>query len=227
MPHVWEAHESWEGVHSDPQGGFLVDPRRLHLLHLRRLGAARDRVLGGSHLTAERALAAADDLMAAEARLYRRDAGLARDRHRAVAVQTRHLVLPGVDVVTEEDGLARPLEPPRIADDGGLEASSRLTGLRGGGDGDRHSDRHAHPDPTTPLRHPERSMATGSSCVWNGLRAPECSAAAEARTSRGTACRAPTTAIIPAAPTADVFFFFNDTATTEIYTLSLHDALPI
>src|ERR1039457_6007659 len=26
---------------------------------------------------------------------------------------------------------------------------------------------------------------------------------------------------------ADVFFFFNDTATTEIYTLSLHDALPI
>src|SRR3712207_7930102 len=29
--------------------------------------------------------------------------------------------------------------------------------------------------------------------------------------------------------TSDVtsFFFFNDTATTEIYTLSLHDALPI
>src|SRR2546430_12737201 len=25
----------------------------------------------------------------------------------------------------------------------------------------------------------------------------------------------------------DLFFFFNDTATTEIYTLSLHDALPI
>src|SRR5215813_14876347 len=25
----------------------------------------------------------------------------------------------------------------------------------------------------------------------------------------------------------DYFFFFNDTATTEIYTLSLHDALPI
>src|SRR5258708_9239639 len=29
-----------------------------------------------------------------------------------------------------------------------------------------------------------------------------------------------TTAVLP-------FFFFNDTATTEIYTLSLHDALPI
>src|SRR3712207_7375085 len=27
--------------------------------------------------------------------------------------------------------------------------------------------------------------------------------------------------------TVSVFFFFNDTATTEIYTLSLHDALPI
>ena len=25
----------------------------------------------------------------------------------------------------------------------------------------------------------------------------------------------------------DAYFFFNDTATTEIYTLSLHDALPI
>src|SRR2546425_11424733 len=28
-------------------------------------------------------------------------------------------------------------------------------------------------------------------------------------------------------PSTPVFFFFNDTATTEIYTLSLHDALPI
>src|SRR3989449_8102314 len=28
-------------------------------------------------------------------------------------------------------------------------------------------------------------------------------------------------------PQACMFFFFNDTATTEIYTLSLHDALPI
>src|SRR3712207_9362061 len=27
--------------------------------------------------------------------------------------------------------------------------------------------------------------------------------------------------------TISIFFFFNDTATTEIYTLSLHDALPI
>src|SRR2546430_15592518 len=28
-------------------------------------------------------------------------------------------------------------------------------------------------------------------------------------------------------PFLSIFFFFNDTATTEIYTLSLHDALPI
>src|SRR5256885_13650497 len=28
-------------------------------------------------------------------------------------------------------------------------------------------------------------------------------------------------------PPTSFFFFFNDTATTEIYTLSLHDALPI
>src|SRR2546430_13811726 len=28
-------------------------------------------------------------------------------------------------------------------------------------------------------------------------------------------------------PRPRLFFFFNDTATTEIYTLSLHDALPI
>src|SRR5258708_33394386 len=28
-------------------------------------------------------------------------------------------------------------------------------------------------------------------------------------------------------PSSSCLFFFNDTATTEIYTLSLHDALPI
>src|SRR2546428_5022758 len=33
--------------------------------------------------------------------------------------------------------------------------------------------------------------------------------------------------IILLCPHAFSFFFFNDTATTEIYTLSLHDALPI
>src|ERR1039458_5582483 len=33
--------------------------------------------------------------------------------------------------------------------------------------------------------------------------------------------------LIPHAAFNFPFFFFNDTATTEIYTLSLHDALPI
>src|SRR5471030_2850216 len=32
---------------------------------------------------------------------------------------------------------------------------------------------------------------------------------------------------VPAEVAISLFFFFNDTATTEIYTLSLHDALPI
>src|SRR5476649_2098429 len=32
---------------------------------------------------------------------------------------------------------------------------------------------------------------------------------------------------VPVHDGAHAFFFFNDTATTEIYTLSLHDALPI
>src|SRR5260221_1131106 len=32
---------------------------------------------------------------------------------------------------------------------------------------------------------------------------------------------------MPTRPDHLLFFFFNDTATTEIYTLSLHDALPI
>src|SRR5256885_16021053 len=33
--------------------------------------------------------------------------------------------------------------------------------------------------------------------------------------------------LVRALPLLSFFFFFNDTATTEIYTLSLHDALPI
>src|SRR5436305_11458584 len=33
--------------------------------------------------------------------------------------------------------------------------------------------------------------------------------------------------MIPHSVSFSFFFFFNDTATTEIYTLSLHDALPI
>src|SRR2546429_8825241 len=44
-------------------------------------------------------------------------------------------------------------------------------------------------------------------------------------TTRPAACRLPSLSAAP--PPYFSFFFFNDTATTEIYTLSLHDALPI
>src|SRR5256886_14301690 len=37
----------------------------------------------------------------------------------------------------------------------------------------------------------------------------------------------PTLLLLASTLPALFFFFFNDTATTEIYTLSLHDALPI
>src|SRR2546422_11747530 len=40
-------------------------------------------------------------------------------------------------------------------------------------------------------------------------------------------CSASTLLYLLSLPPFLFFFFFNDTATTEIYTLSLHDALPI
>src|SRR5438270_5549743 len=43
------------------------------------------------------------------------------------------------------------------------------------------------------------------------------------KTLRPLLSRAPATSVFR----SSFFFFFNDTATTEIYTLSLHDALPI
>src|ERR1039457_2548498 len=50
---------------------------------------------------------------------------------------------------------------------------------------------------------------------------PTCSGAWLSRTARRSP--APSASPLP----LKMFFFFNDTATTEIYTLSLHDALPI
>src|SRR5256885_17103129 len=46
------------------------------------------------------------------------------------------------------------------------------------------------------------------------------------RLERTLSCRFLSLPLMPAPPRFS-FFFFNDTATTEIYTLSLHDALPI
>src|SRR5260221_12861174 len=56
-----------------------------------------------------------------------------------------------------------------------------------------------------------------------------CTAAGACQCSRGNALRSRVTLLAPAeSPTMDAyFFFFNDPATTEIYTLPLHDALPI
>src|SRR3989337_1525709 len=61
------------------------------------------------------------------------------------------------------------------------------------------------------------------------------SAAVLARGSEGTITRATAVRLscdllsdlAALSPCFAFFFFFNDTATTEIYTLSLHDALPI
>src|SRR5207244_10720193 len=80
-----------------------------------------------------------------------------------VTVQEGDLILTGVDVVTEKNGLAGTLEPPRVADDGSLVAGRRLTSLCRGRESDQQCDRDAPPgpDPTTPLRHPEHSMANG------------------------------------------------------------------
>src|SRR5437879_2718636 len=145
MALVREAHEARECVHARPHGWPLVDPRLSDLFDLRLVG------LRGT----------ADYLMTAEAGLHRGDPRFARDGHRAVAVQTGDLILTGVNVVTKEDGLAGTLQPPRVADDGSLVARRRLTSLCRGRKGDRQCDRDPGPDPPTPLRHPERSMANG------------------------------------------------------------------
>src|SRR5436309_8635913 len=186
VPLVREAHETRQRVHARPHGRPLVDPRLAHLFDLRLIGR-----LG---------VGAADYLVTAEAGLHRGDPRLARDGHRAVTIEAGDLILTGVDVVTEEDGLAGTLQPPRVADDGSLVAGRRLTSLCRGRESDQQCDRDAPPgpDPTTPLRHPEHSMANGIGlCCENGLRAPECSASDKRRTrparAAGAARRAPPT----------------------------------
>src|SRR5437870_945109 len=155
VPLVREAHEVRERVHARPLGWPLVGPRLAHLFDLCLMGRRR----------------AADHLMTAEAGLHRRDPRLARDGHGAVTIQAGDLILTGVDVVTEEDGLARTLEPLRVAEDGSFVPGCRLTGLCRGREGDQERDRDAPPgpDPTTPPRHPERSTANVSVCVVKRL----------------------------------------------------------
>src|SRR2546425_8232742 len=99
VPLVREAHEARECVHARPHRRLLGGPRLAHLLDLRLMR------VGG----------AADDLMTAKAGLHRGDPRLARDGHCVVTVQAGDLVLTGVDVVTEEDGLAGALSLARGA----------------------------------------------------------------------------------------------------------------
>src|SRR3712207_2618942 len=58
---------------------------------------------------------------------------------------------------------------------------------------------------------------------WSGRRGREGHPGGGPPPSRRGKARTP----IPPTKPIPVFCFFNDTATTEIYTLSLHDALPI
>src|SRR2546426_10393193 len=94
-----------------------------------------------------------DELVTAEARLHRRDARLARDRHRRVAVHAGDAILARVNVVAKEDRLAGTLEPARVADDARRLGLLRLAGLRGHRAGHDNTHGDPRPGPATPLRH--------------------------------------------------------------------------
>jgi hypothetical protein len=64
-----------------------------------------------------RAVAPTNHQVASHAGLHRRDAGLGRDCHRVVAILALDLVLAGVNVVPEENGLPRTWEVSGIGDD--------------------------------------------------------------------------------------------------------------
>jgi hypothetical protein len=99
-----EAHEPRERVDADPFGRLPLPPC---VADFRDLGLVRRR-------------RATDELMASHARLQRWDPRLARHRSRGVAVHAGDLILPCVNVVTEENRLAWPLEITGVGDDGGL-----------------------------------------------------------------------------------------------------------
>ena len=120
MAHMWEVHEARDRVHADPFRGLLADPRALHLADLGRFGGAGGGIHGGARGAAKRPLPAPDELMAPEAGLHRGNAGLTRDRDRRMTEEARHPVLPGVDVVPEEDRLAGTIQVSRVADDGSV-----------------------------------------------------------------------------------------------------------
>src|SRR2546430_9151009 len=117
VTHMREVYEVGDCVDADPLGRRLVAPR---VADLGDLGAVS---VGG----------AADHLMAADARLHGRNPRLAGDGGRVVAVHAGDTVLSGVDVVAEENRLARSPEISGVADDGGFEWRRRGAALRHNG----------------------------------------------------------------------------------------------
>jgi hypothetical protein len=81
-------------VNPNPFNGLLLIPGLTQLPDLCLIGT----------------ITAPDHQMTSHTGLNRRDAGLGRDRDRIVAVLTLDLVLPCVNVVTEENGLSGPPE---------------------------------------------------------------------------------------------------------------------
>src|SRR3990167_5672323 len=81
---------------------------------------------------------------------------------------------------------------------------------------------------TTLFRSPDRSP-TPSACAWlSGPRAWRSEEhTSELQSQSNLVCRLLLEKKISINFTIAIFIFFNDTATTEIYPLSLHDALPI
>src|ERR1017187_1583161 len=71
----------------------------------------------------------------------------------------------------------------------------------------------------------KRSRVHGHRVAYRACRSPRCVSTHVACVEQWLCAAAPLH-IVPS-DSQSVFFFFNDTATTEIYTLSLHDALPI
>src|ERR1039457_3239609 len=73
----------------------------------------------------------------------------------------------------------------------------------------------------------EKRESLGRPAIFHGSTTPQVlprrAARAAAQAPAGRLHVAPPSRAVP----LPVFFFFNDTATTEIYPLSLHDALPI
>src|SRR2546426_7061207 len=104
VSHMREADEPRQRMDPHPLGRLPLPPRVPNLLDLGLMRRGRS----------------ADQLMAPHARLQRRNPGLARDRGGIVAVHAGDLVLPGMNVVAEEDRRARPLEIAGAAGDGGL-----------------------------------------------------------------------------------------------------------